>query len=155
MTFSKQAMCGAGLMALLFAGDAAARDIAIPMDEVRIVTFPVPVSTVYVGNPVIADVTVIDSRRVFVLGKSFGSTNLIALDTKGNPTVSERLTVYARQGTTVTLHRGPAQSTYACAGTRCEASPVPGDETGPFNTVVEQREKLTSQSAQAATGQQR
>ena len=156
MLSSIKAICGGvSMAALLFAaGDALARDIAIPMDEVRIVTFPTPVSTVYVGNPVIADVTVIDSRRVFLLGKNFGTTNLVALDAQGNPTVSERVTVYSRQGSTVTLHRGAAQTTYACAGgARCEASPVPGDDSTPFEAVVGQRDKLGQQTAHAAGSQ--
>src|SRR5215813_5922040 len=97
-----QAIIGAGLTALSFVSPAEARDITVPMDEVRIVTFPAPVSTVYVANPAIADVTVIDSRRVFLLGKNFGSTNLVALDSKGNPTVSQRVTVFGRQGSSVT-----------------------------------------------------
>ena len=153
---SIKAICGGvSMAALLFAaGDALARDIAIPMDEVRIVTFPVPVSTVYVGNPVIADVTVIDSKRVFLLGKNFGTTNLVALDAEGNPTASERVTVYSRQGSMVTLHRGAAQTTYACAGARCEASPVPGDDNAPFDAVVGQRDKLGQQTARAAGASQ-
>ena len=146
------AISGSAVVAALVfsAGQTMARDITIPMDEVRIVTFATPVSTVYVGNPAIADVTVIDSRRVFLLGKNFGTTNLVALDPKGNPTVSERVTVYGRQGAMVTLHRGAAQTTYACAGTRCEASPVPGDDNTNFDAVVGQREKLSAQSASAA-----
>ena len=57
--------------------------LSVPMDEVRMVTFVKPVATVYVGNPMIADITVIDSRHVFVLGKAFGATNIIALDSNG------------------------------------------------------------------------
>jgi Flp pilus assembly secretin CpaC len=143
---------GACMAALVFAaGEAVARDITLPMDEVRIVTFPAPVATVYVGNPSIADITVIDSRRVFLLGKSFGTTNIVALDSKGNATMSQRVTVYGRPGGTVTLHRGAAQFTFACAQTRCEAVPVQGDVTGAFETVSSQREKLLSQ-AQESTG---
>jgi hypothetical protein len=147
------AICGgAGMAAIILAsGGAAAGDITIPMDEARIVTFPSPVSTVYVGNPAIADVTVIDARRVFLLGKAFGTTNIVALDTNGNPTVSQRITVYGRPGSTVTLHRGAAQTTFACGGARCEAAPVPGDDNTNFDAVVGQREKLAG-AAQSATG---
>jgi Flp pilus assembly secretin CpaC len=143
---------GACLAALAFAaGEAVARDITLPMDEVRIVTFPAPVATVYVGNPSIADVTVIDSRRVFLMGKSFGTTNIVALDSKGNATMSQRVTVYGRPGGTVTLHRGAAQFTFACAEARCEAVPVQGDARDPFEAVSSQREKLAS-GAQDASG---
>lgn len=145
-----QVICGAGLAALSLAPAAEAREINVPMDEVRIVTFPTAVSTVYVGNPAIADVTVIDSRRVFLLGKNFGSTNLVALDAKGNPAVSERITVFSRQGATVTLHRGAAQVTYSCSGARCESAPLPGDDNASFESVMGQREKAGQQSASAA-----
>jgi hypothetical protein len=147
------AITGGACMAALVcaAGEAVARDITLPMDEVRIVTFPAPVATVYVGNPSIADITVIDSRRVFILGKSFGSTNSVALDSKGNATMSQRVTVYGRPGGTVTLHRGAAQYTFACAATRCEAVPGQGDTPTSFEAISGQREKLAS-GAQEASG---
>jgi hypothetical protein len=149
-----QSICGgASMAAIIFAaGSAVAGDITIPMDEARIVTFPSPVQTVYVGNPSIADITVIDSRRVFLLGKSFGTTNIVALDNNGNATVSQRVTVYGRPGSTVTVHRGAAQSTYACGGSRCEAAPSQGDSNEVFNTLTGQREKLSGQAAEASNG---
>lgn len=145
-----KAIFGGVALALALVPAAEARDITVPMDEVRIVTFPTPVSTVYVGNPAVADVTVIDARRVFLLGKNFGSTNLVALDSKGNPTISQRVTVFSRQGSTVTLHRGAAQMTFSCSGARCEAAPVPGDDNASYEAVMGQREKAGSQSANAA-----
>src|SRR5437763_17026815 len=60
-----------------------APSIALPIDEVRVVPFSQPVSTVYVGHPVVADVRVIASRHARVLGKGFGSTNIIALNSHG------------------------------------------------------------------------
>ena len=53
---------------------AASNFVSVPMDEVRILTFAKPVKTVYVGNPTIADVTVIDATHVFLLGKSFDTS---------------------------------------------------------------------------------
>ena len=71
-----------------FAAPALAGSVTVPIDQARIVTFKQPVSTVYVGNPSMADVTVIDSHRVFVLGKAFGTTNIIALDAYGQDGVA-------------------------------------------------------------------
>src|SRR6201999_3903499 len=53
--------------------------VALSMDEVRVVSFNQPITTGFVGNPSIADATVIDPHHAFVLGKTFGVTNLIAL----------------------------------------------------------------------------
>jgi len=101
----------------------------VPMDQGRIITFPEPISSVFVGNPLIADITVIDNYRVFLTGKNMGSTNLVALDTDGNQMSNDRINVYTRQnGTAVTLFRGTAQTSLACAGGRCATSVLPGDE---------------------------
>jgi pilus assembly protein CpaC len=44
-----------------------------------------PIDRVSVGNPTVADVTIISPRELYLLGKNFGSTNLI-LWRKGGPT---------------------------------------------------------------------
>src|SRR5215475_7887136 len=46
--------------------------VALALDEVHTLAFETPVSTVYVGNPSIADVTMIDARHAFVQGKGYG-----------------------------------------------------------------------------------
>lgn len=117
---------------LLASAPAAAANISVPLDEVRILAFAQPVSTVYVGNPVVADVTVIDPRHVFVLGKSFGTTNMIALGADGKAVANEHVTVFGHSAATVTLQRGANQVTYACAARMCEAAPVPGDDKDAF-----------------------
>ena len=139
--------------ALFFAAmpAALAGNVSVPLDEVRIVAFARPVSTVYVGNPVIADVTVIDSRHVFVLGKAFGATNMIALDSKGDPIVNTHVTVLDRAGGTVTLQRGTSRVTYACAGAKCEFSPTPGDAADAYTATMGQISQHQEMNSKAAT----
>lgn len=142
-----------GAASVLFAcGAASAEDIAVPMDQMRLLTFSAAAKTVLVANPVIADVTVVDNRRVFVLGKNFGTTNLIALDAAGNQIANDQVIVTGRQGQVVTLQRGAAQTSYACAGDHCQAAPVPGDDNGPFDAVNGQMSKR-DQMAKAAGGE--
>jgi Flp pilus assembly secretin CpaC len=112
--------------------------ISIPMDEVRVVAFSQPVQTVYVGNPLIADVTMIDSRHAFLLGKGFGATNIIALNSDGKQVVSDTVSVFGHTGNLVILHRGAAQATYACAGSRCEIAPTPGDDKEYYSGRMDQ-----------------
>jgi Flp pilus assembly secretin CpaC len=127
-----------------------APSISLPIDEVRVVAFSQPVSTVYVGNPVVADVSVIDSRHAFVLGKGFGATNIIALNADGRQVVNEHVTVFGHTGTTVVLHRGAAQATYACANLRCEVAPLPGDDKDSFSSRMEQTTAHQDAGAKAA-----
>jgi pilus assembly protein CpaC len=46
-----------------------------------------PIDRVSVGNPAVADVTIISPRELYLLGKTFGSTNVI-LWSKGGPTTA-------------------------------------------------------------------
>ncbi|HSZ75044.1 MAG TPA: pilus assembly protein N-terminal domain-containing protein [Rhizomicrobium sp.] len=124
--------------------------VAVPMDEVRIVTFKKPISSVYMGNPAIADVTTIDARHVYVLGKNFGTTNMIALDANGKPVSSEAVTVFQQRSGQVTLQRGPQQFNYSCTAAHCEAYSVVGDEAQYFNDTHGETEKHEDLGAKAA-----
>jgi hypothetical protein len=129
--FAAAALCG--VLTTPFAASAA--EFTVPMDQVRMITFRAPVSTVFVGNPQIADVTVVDSTRIFLMGKNFGTTNLMALDENGNQISNDRITVQTRDGAVVTLHRGRSQTTMACVGGRCQNAPLPGDAVEDFTAV--------------------
>ena len=142
-----------GLFGLIAGSAAWADNVEVPLDQVQVLTFKVPVKTVFVGNPVIADITVIDSTHVFILGKNFGTTNLVALDDRGREFFNEQVTVLDRPGTTVTLQRGVAKTTLNCNTARCQAAPTPGDEAGPYDALTGQMEKREALNATAAGGQ--
>jgi hypothetical protein len=128
----------AGSSALLFAGSALAAELSIPMNEVRMMTFRAPVRTVVVGNPVIADVSVVDERHIVVLGKNIGSTNLVVLNADGQQVANELIAVHGQTSSVVTLQRGAAQTTLACGGDRCHQVPLPGDAPDPYEAIAEQ-----------------
>ena len=74
----------------------------------------VPVRTVFVGNPLVADVNVVDSRHVFVLGKNFGTTNLIALDRNGALLMEHPVQVQGPRESVVAVYRGIERESYSC-----------------------------------------
>jgi len=137
-------------LVLLGAASAQASGLAIPEDEVRIVTFTKPVATVFVANPLVADINVIDSTHAFVLGKAFGATNIIALDSKGNPVTSEHVTVYGSSHL-VTLDRGASQFTFACASVRCESAAAPGDNRTYHDDTIAEDERREDDGAKQST----
>jgi Flp pilus assembly secretin CpaC len=114
---------------------ACASDLSVALDEVQTVTFAKPVSTVYVGNPAIADINMIDSRHAFILGKGYGSTNIVALNPQGAQIANTRINVRsnADHASTVVLNRGAARVTYNCTADQCEATPQPGDGKDAFD----------------------
>jgi len=144
----------AGVLVSAFASQAAGADgIEIPLDQVRGVTFASPVKTVYVGNPVIADVTVIDTTHVFLLGKNLGTTNVIALDAKGNETFNDQISVRERPGIAVTLQRGTARTTMSCSSVQCEVAPTPGDDPQRYTSLSSQIGAREALATKAAAGQ--
>jgi hypothetical protein len=113
--------------------------VALALDEVHTLTFRAPVSTIYVGNPTIADVTMIDARHAFVQGKGYGRTNLIALNRDNVQVFNTHITVTGNNaGGTVTLNRGAQRVTLNCAGGRCEPTPMPGDDQKSYDAAATQ-----------------
>ena len=139
----------AAIAFLTITGSALAGDIVVPMDEARIVTFSRPVTTLFVANPFVADVNAIDSTHAFVLGKAFGSTNLIALDAERNQVSNSHVTVFGGHAL-VTLNRGSSQFTFACMRARCETFSAPGDQKTYYDdsmNEVDKREQLGNNAA--------
>lgn len=143
---------------LAIAARAHANEIQVPIDNAQMLTFEKPMRTVSIGNPAIADITVIDRTHVLVLGKTFGSTNIIALDPAGREAMNDQIVVTARPGGTVTVQRGVARTTLMCTANHCEADPAPGDDAGgaqkyvnaPYAVLNGQATVRETQAAKAA-----
>lgn len=103
--------------------------VGVVVDQARLVAFPKPVKTVFVGNPYIVDITMVDPQHAFVLGKTFGVTNMIALAPNGEQITNQQVTVL-NNGAAVTVNRGSDQFNYMCTPAHCETSPRPGDPKG-------------------------
>ena len=142
---SLAAIAGAVLVSSVVAAD----PITLSMDQVRIVTFKKPVKTVFVANPIIADITIIDPSRAFIQGKNLGTTQLIALDAQGQETFNDQVTVLHAPGSVVTLQRGKAQLTLSCIDERCQTAPVVGDAPEPFEQTLGQMAKGSAMKAAA------
>jgi Flp pilus assembly secretin CpaC len=143
-----------GLAVPVFLSAARADDISVSLDEVQTVTFPRAVATVNVGNPAIADINMIDARHAFILGKAYGSTNIITLGKEGEPISNTHVTVLGRQQATVRLQRGTQRTTYNCTESRCEVAPQPGDGKDAFETAngqINSHQDAASKAAGAAS----
>jgi putative type II/III system pilus formation protein len=136
--------------ALLFGGAAIAAEHRVGMDQVRVITFKRPFKSLSVGNALVADATVIDETHVFITGREFGTTNVVAVDDEGNLVGDEMITVTSAQGDTVTLTRGNAWYTLSCNFGRCDMKPTPGDDPfvyEPASRAVGARETLSTDAA--------
>jgi len=109
--------------------------IEVTLDQAKIVRLPPNAQTLIIGNPVVADVTVLKSRNSMVLtGKGFGVTNLIALDAQGNPVAESTIEVRQAKDKVLVVQRGFKRETYSCVS-ECMPVVMPADDQG-FNTVT-------------------
>ncbi|GLK49027.1 hypothetical protein GCM10017620_20000 [Brevundimonas intermedia] len=80
-----------------------------------------PASSVIVGNPGIADVTVVDANTLFILGKGYGVTEVVAVDSLGRTLFQREIVVTGGSTGTVRVWRG-AQATEMACGSSCAPS---------------------------------
>ena len=72
-------------------------------------------SSVIVGNPAIADVTVVDANTLFVTGKGYGVTEVIAVDGTGRTLYQGEVIVTGGSTGSVRVWRGAQATEMACA----------------------------------------
>ena len=121
-------LLAAGLSAAAPArADEAGAPISVKVNMARILRISAPAATVVVGNPGVADVTIQDARTLVLTGKSYGETNMIVLDAKGNPIADTLVQVVEPQADLVTMFTsGGARSTFHCAPV-CQQTVMLGD----------------------------
>ena len=106
----------AGLLAGLCAGAAHAADqISVLLDRAQLFKMPETAKTLVIGNPIVADVSIIKNGLMVVTGKSYGLTNVIALDGQGRQISDTLIQVTAPTEQVITVQRGLEQETYHCA----------------------------------------
>ncbi|MBA2126635.1 hypothetical protein DLM45_10440 [Hyphomicrobium methylovorum] len=132
---------GATLLAL-FAGDALAGDLIVRYDQSQLLRLPRPATEVIVGNPSIADVALQGGNMLVVTGKTFGITNIIALDAQHNVIQDQRVMVERDDRKIVNLHKGSTRFTYACTP-NCEPTLTIGDDKDFFADVEAANSKKT------------
>lgn len=123
-----------GAPTMLRAETVAFIDIAI--DQARVIRLESDAAQIIVGNPSIADVAAQSARLLVITGKSYGSTNLIALDSGGREIFSARLGVREEDSRQVTLYKGTARQSYHCAP-NCQPVLAIGDDKTQFEQLAE------------------
>ena len=87
--------------------------ISVIVDQAKLVKLPDRVSTIVVGNPMIADVTLQNGGILVVTGKGYGATNFIAMDQTGQILMDQQIQVSGPTDQLVTVYRGVERETYS------------------------------------------
>ena len=123
----------------------AAEPIAVALDQARVVKLPDRVGTIVIGNPLIADASVQPGGLIVVTGKSYGSTNLIALDRSGQVLMERQIEVRGPRDNVVVVYRGLERETYSCAP-NCERRITLGDSPAFFDLALGQSSTRNGQA---------
>ena len=128
--------------------DASPDVLSVVLDEAKIAKLPSGTSTLVIGNPTIADVTMLKTGGAMVItGKGYGETNLIALDSQGTVLLEKQLRVVPTKSVVV-LQNGAARVSYAC-NPDCMPAVQLGDDPKNFSDAGGE---ITSRNSLAASG---
>ncbi len=125
---------------------ASASVLTVSQNSSEVVRLESEAATVIVGNPMIADVVVLDGNLLIVQGRLFGTTNVIALNAGGEAIANIQVTVGAEQHLALSLYRGADRVTYACPG-NCVQVYQPGDDPDRANSIFSQDRQLQNLSS--------
>jgi len=144
---------------LAVSGMAWAQGMAVRIDQASRVTLPAAARDVFIGNPSVADVTIIDGRNLLVMGKTYGVTNIVVLDSRGRTILDRQIVVSAADDGRISFYRGADVYNYACSP-RCERTPMPGERdsgqgvysqwSGPYTTYSDRAQGAAAAAKAAA-----
>jgi len=117
--------------------------ITLTLDQATILSLPQNAMTVIIGNPGVADVTMIKKTNQMVLTpKAFGRTNMIALDRDGR-SVGESTIRVVGPTTNLVVQRGLERESWDCS-TRCNPVVSLGDSPRHMTEAIGQSQARSS-----------
>ena len=125
--------------------------IVVHLDEARVIKLPERATTVVIGNPLIADLSVQPGNLAVVTGKSYGATNIIIMDKSGAVLTEHNIEVQGPTDKIVVVYRGVNRATYSCTP-ECAARVTLADQTEFFTDTLSRMSARNSQSLAAGAG---
>ncbi len=123
----------------------AADVITVVLDQAKIINLPEGANTIIIGNPIVADATMLRRNNQMILtGKGFGETNLIALDSSG-AAVGESVIRVVSPTNDLVVQRGMDRESYSCMP-RCQPTVRLGDAQKYMSEVgsaIQQRNQMS------------
>lgn len=108
----------------------------VTVDQAFVLRLDSPAGAVVIGNPAIADATIMDTQTLVITGRSFGTTNLIVLNGNGETILEQTITVQGAHNQ-VTVYRRDVRQSYSCTPI-CAPTLNVGDAQPAFELTNEQ-----------------
>jgi hypothetical protein len=125
--------------------------IVVHLDEARVIKLPDRASTVVVGNPLIADLSVQPGGLAVITGKSYGATNFLIMDKSGAVLTEHTVEVQGPTDKIVVVYRGINRATYSCTP-ECAARVTLADQTEFFTDTIARMSARNAQSLASGAG---
>lgn len=135
------------------AADQSDESIVVSIDQSTIINLPDSTKTIVLGDPLIADITILRNSGgnliVVVIGKGYGETNLVAFDSEGVELTKKMVMVTGPTDNSIAVvYRGADRETYSCAP-KCLRRATLGDSPEVFDKALAQIKSRDSQAAAA------
>jgi hypothetical protein len=124
---------------------AAADDLMVKYDQSQLWQLPRTPAEIIIGNPTIADIAIQGGGLLVITGKSFGITNVIALDAERRVIEERRVLVQRDEIKVVNLHKGGKRESYNCSP-QCNPTITVGDDPQYFDVVAKTSERKIKMS---------
>lgn len=120
----------------------------VDYDQSKVIHLDRPAKTILVGNPMIADAMLVNEKTIYVQGRLFGNTNIVAIDGAGAEVLNSYVTVGTPHSAQVTVYRGAqGQRNLACSP-HCERTMTQGDSE--METLYNHHDHKSDVTAKAA-----
>jgi Flp pilus assembly secretin CpaC len=110
--------------------------VMVSLDQAKLIKLPERTSTLVIGNPLIADAAVQSGGVVVLTAKSYGMTNMVALDRNGATLVEYPIQVVGPADAVVVVFRGTERESYSCVSD-CERRITLGDSTAYYGANLQ------------------
>ncbi|MES1155083.1 MAG: pilus assembly protein N-terminal domain-containing protein [Pseudorhodoplanes sp.] len=138
----------AGATILASAAMAAPEAVTVILDQARLVKVPDRVSTIVIGNPLIADVSLQPGGMMVMTGKGYGVTSITALDRSGTVLMEKQVEVRMPPDAVV-VYKGIERESYSCTP-QCSRRITLGDGMNFFEQALAQTGNRTGMAVGVA-----
>ncbi len=142
------ALAFAAVVALVPAYAEDAENVTVSVDQAKVMKLPANVSTIVIGNPLIADAALQSGGILVITGKGFGETNMLALDRNGDVVMTKMVRVLGPTSRDmVVVYKGGERESYSCAP-ECERRITLGNSPAYFSATIGQSGDRSSKAGQ-------
>lgn len=99
----------------------------VTLNQITLVKLDEPITDALIGNPAIADITIQNGKTFIITGKSYGRTNIILMNKKGETIFNKSVYVDDDNQNVVRIQRGNMRLSYTCTP-HCQPTPTLGDD---------------------------